>query len=130
MILVVWIYYMMCNVVSYVVCRYSMLNGVIDSREVRRVKAAGLSQSSGATNHHRSRQGAVEDARMQEVIAQCDAYYQNWFASQQERMSNHYTNILQYQMQVSLSDSPLSLKHWTIRSTYEFHIRHVSKVWG
>jgi hypothetical protein len=121
---------MMCNIVSYVVCRYSMLNGVIDSMEVRRAKATGLSQSSGAASHHRLLQCAVEDARMQEVIAQCDAYYQNWFASQQERMSNHYTNVLQQQMQVSLSDSPLSLKHWTIWSTYEFHISHVSRVQG
>jgi hypothetical protein len=80
MILVMCIYYMMCNV-SYVVCRYSMLNGVIDSREVRRAKEADLSRSSGAASHHRSRQGAVEDARLQEVIAQRDAYYQNWFAS-------------------------------------------------
>jgi hypothetical protein len=95
MILVVCIYYFMCNVVSYVVSRYSMLNGMIDSREVKRVKVAGPSQSSGAVSHHRSRQGTVEDARMQEVIAQRDAYYQNWFASQQERMSNHYANILQ-----------------------------------
>jgi uncharacterized membrane protein YgcG len=69
MILVVCIYYMMCNVVSYIVHRYSMLNGVIDSREMRRVKAAGSSQSSGATSHHRSRQGAIKDARLQEVIA-------------------------------------------------------------
>jgi hypothetical protein len=37
---------MMCNV-TYVVCRYSMLNGVIDSREVRRVKVADPSWSSG-----------------------------------------------------------------------------------
>jgi hypothetical protein len=42
MILFVCIYYMMCNV-SYVVCRYSMLNGVIDSSEVRRVKEVGPS---------------------------------------------------------------------------------------
>jgi hypothetical protein len=59
---------MMCNV-SYVVCRYSMLNGVIDSREVRRAKAAGLSRSSRAANRQRSRQGSIEDARLQEVIA-------------------------------------------------------------
>jgi hypothetical protein len=43
---------------------------------------------------------------LQEVIAQRDAYYQNWFASQQEQMPQHYTNVLQQQMQVSLSDSP------------------------
>jgi hypothetical protein len=77
---------MMCNV-TYVMCRYSMLNGVIDSREVRRVKAADPSRSSGGANRQRSRQGAVEDARLQEVIAQHDAYYQNWFTSQQEQMS-------------------------------------------
>jgi hypothetical protein len=52
------IYYMMCNV-SYVVCRYSVLNRVIDSREVRGAKAAGPSWSSRAASHHRSRQGAV-----------------------------------------------------------------------
>jgi hypothetical protein len=94
MILFVCIYYMMCNVI-YVVCRYSMLNGVIDSREVRRAKAAGPSWSSGAACQQRSRQLAVEDARLQEVITQRDAYYQNWFASQQEQMSQHYVNVLQ-----------------------------------
>jgi hypothetical protein len=41
-ILFVCIYYMMCNM-SYVVCIYSMLNELIDSREVRRAKAAGSS---------------------------------------------------------------------------------------
>jgi hypothetical protein len=97
MILVVCIYYMMCDV-SYAVCRYSMLNGMIDSREVRRVEATGPSWSSGVVSHHRSMQGAVEDARLQEVIAQCDAYYKKSFASQQERMPNHYANVLQQQM--------------------------------
>jgi hypothetical protein len=67
MILVVCIHYMMCNV-SYIVFKYSMLNEVIDSREVRRVKVVGLSRSSGAVSHHKSRQGVVEDARLQEVI--------------------------------------------------------------
>jgi hypothetical protein len=73
---------MMCNV-SYVVATWK----VIDSREVRREKAAGPSWSSGAASRQRSRQGTVEDARLQEVIAQCDAYYQKWLASQQEQMS-------------------------------------------
>jgi hypothetical protein len=77
---------MMCNV-SYVVCRYSMLNGLIDSREVRRVKAAGSSWSSGAASRQRSRQGVIEDARLQEVIAQRDAYYKKWSTSQHEQMS-------------------------------------------
>jgi hypothetical protein len=116
--------------VSYVVCRYSILNGVIDSREVRRVKTVGSLWSSGAPSRQRSRQGAVEDARLQEVIAQHDAYYQNWSASQQEQMSQHYTNDVQQRKQVSLSDSPFSLKHRTIRSTYEFYISLASKVSG
>jgi hypothetical protein len=90
MILFVFIYYTMCNV-SYVVCRYSMLNRVIDSR----AKAAGSSRSSGAASRQNLRQGPVEDARLQEVIAQRDAYYQNWFASQQEQMSQHYANVVQ-----------------------------------
>jgi hypothetical protein len=59
---------MMCNV-SYVVCRYSLLNGLINSREVRRAKAAGSSYSSGAASRQSSRQDAIEDARLQEVIA-------------------------------------------------------------
>jgi hypothetical protein len=80
MILFMCIYYMMCNV-SYVICRYSILNGVIDSMEVRIVKATGSSWSSRAASQQSLRQGAVEDARLQEVIAQCDAYYQNWFTS-------------------------------------------------
>jgi hypothetical protein len=45
---------------------------------------------------------------LQEVIAQRDAYYQNWFASQQGQMSQHYANVHQQQMQVSLSDSLFS----------------------
>jgi hypothetical protein len=44
---------------------------------MRRVKVAGPSWSSGAANRQRSRQCAIEDARLQEVIAQRDAYYQN-----------------------------------------------------
>jgi hypothetical protein len=60
----------------------TLLNRVIDSKKVRRVKAANPLQSSGAASRQRSRQGAVEDARLQEVIAQRDAYYQNRFASQ------------------------------------------------
>jgi hypothetical protein len=68
--------------VSYIVCRYFMLNGVIDSKEVRRAKVAGPSRSSRDASHHKSRPGAVEDARLQEVIEQRDVYYQNWFTSQ------------------------------------------------
>jgi hypothetical protein len=67
-ILFVCIYYIMCNV-SYVVCLYSMLNGLIDSREVRRVKTTGSLQSSGAASRQSSKQGAVNDTRLQEVTA-------------------------------------------------------------
>jgi hypothetical protein len=77
---------MMCNM-SYVVCRYSMLNGLIDSREVRRAKVVGSSRSSGIASRQSSWQGVVDDARLQEVIAQHDAYYQKWFTSQKEQMS-------------------------------------------
>jgi hypothetical protein len=63
-------------------CADTLLNRVIDSKKVRRVKAVNPLQSSGAASRQRSRQGAVEDARLQEVIAQHDAYYQNQFASQ------------------------------------------------
>jgi hypothetical protein len=45
---------------------------------------------------------------LQEVIAQRDAYNKKWFTSQQEQMSQHHTNIVQQQMQVSLSDYPFS----------------------
>jgi hypothetical protein len=37
---------MMCNV-SYVVCKYFMLNGVIDYREVRRAKAVARHGAQG-----------------------------------------------------------------------------------
>ena len=83
---------------NILMCRYSMLNGMIDSNEVRRAKAAEPSQSSGAATRHGSRQDATSDARLQEEIAQRDVYYQSWMASQQAAMSNHYANILQQQM--------------------------------
>jgi hypothetical protein len=72
-----------------------MLNGLIDSREVRRVKAVGSSRSLGDANRQSSRQGTVDDARLQEVIAQYDAYYQKWFTSQREQMPQHYANVIQ-----------------------------------
>jgi hypothetical protein len=55
-----------------------------------------------------SRQGIIDDARLQEVTSQHDAYYQKWFASQQEQISQHNANVVQQQMQVSLSDYPFS----------------------
>jgi hypothetical protein len=57
---------MMCNM-TYVECRYSMLNGLIDSREVRRATAVGSSRSSGVVSQQSSRQDAVDDARLQAV---------------------------------------------------------------
>jgi hypothetical protein len=41
------------------------------------VKAVGPSWSSWAASRQRSRQDAIKDARLQEVIAQRDAYCQN-----------------------------------------------------
>jgi hypothetical protein len=98
---------MMCNM-SYVECRYSILNGLIDSREVRRAKATGSSRRSRAASRQSPRQGAVDDARLREVITQRDDYYQKWFASQQEQISQHYAIAIQQQRQVSLSDYPFS----------------------
>jgi hypothetical protein len=72
-----------------------MLNELIDSREVRRAKAVGSSWSLGVASQQSSRQGTIDDARLKEVIAQHDAYYQKWFTSQQEQMSQHYINVIQ-----------------------------------
>ena len=54
-------YCKLCNVF----CRYSMFTGVIDSREVRREKAASGSQSSGAASCRTSGQDA-DVARLRE----------------------------------------------------------------
>ena len=104
-----------------------MLNGVIDSREVRRAKATEPSQSSRTATHHGSRQDAAADARLQEVIPQRDAYYQSWMTSHQKTISNHYANLFREQMQVQLSRFPLLLRHWTTHNIYQIHTRHVSK---
>ena len=97
-----------------------MLNGVTDSREVRRAKAAaGPSQSSGAATHRGSTQNldAIINARVQEAIALRDSYIQSCMTSQQQAMANYFTNLFQQQMPtgVSLQPPPLEpMVPWTV----------------
>jgi hypothetical protein len=54
-----------------VYCSYSMLNGVIDSREVRSQKAAQSSQSSGSSSIHRHRsEDELRIIRLKEAMMQ------------------------------------------------------------
>jgi hypothetical protein len=81
-----------CNIF----CRYGMLNGLIDSREVRRQKGASSSQDMGGAI---SRQDA-QIARLREEVAQRDAYYAEYVVAQQAR----YTTILAEKLQVSMNN--------------------------
>jgi hypothetical protein len=61
-----------------------MLNGVIDSREVKTHKAALSSQSSASTSSVRRRsEDELEIIRLKETIRQRDEYYAACFAQQQ-----------------------------------------------
>nr|ACG46459.1 hypothetical protein [Zea mays] len=53
--------------------RYSMFNGVIDSREVRSQRSGSSSERSGARTHRQS-EHELEVARVQEEIRQRDAF--------------------------------------------------------
>jgi hypothetical protein len=65
-----------CNVC----CSYSMLNGLIDSREVRSHKAAQSSQGSRSSSvHHRSKD-QVKIIRLKEAMRHRDEYYAACFA--------------------------------------------------
>jgi hypothetical protein len=68
-----------CNVC----CRYSMLNGVIDSREMRAQKEALSSQSSGTSSVRRRSEDELEIIRLKEAMRQRDEYYAACFAQQQ-----------------------------------------------
>jgi hypothetical protein len=68
-----------CNVC----CSYSMLNGLIDLREVRSQKAAQSSQSSRSTSVRHRSEDELEIIRLKEVMRQRDEYYTAWFAQQQ-----------------------------------------------
>jgi hypothetical protein len=63
-----------CNVY----CSYSMLNGLIDSREVRSQKETQSSQSSGSSSVHRRRsEDEFEIIRLKEAMRQ---RYENYVA--------------------------------------------------
>jgi hypothetical protein len=68
-----------CNVC----CRYSILNEVIDSRDVRAQKAALSSQSSGTSFVRRRSEDELEIIRMKEAMRQRDEYYAACFAQRQ-----------------------------------------------
>jgi hypothetical protein len=68
-----------CNIC----CSYSMLNGVIDSREVKVQKAALSSQSSSISSVRRRSEDELEIIRLKEAMRQRDEYYAACFAQQQ-----------------------------------------------
>jgi hypothetical protein len=68
-----------CNVC----CRYSMLNGVIDSREVRAQKAGLSSHSAGTSSVRRCSGDELEIIRLKEAMRQRDEYFAACFVQQQ-----------------------------------------------
>jgi hypothetical protein len=66
-----------------VCCWYSILNGAIDSREVRAQKATQSSQSSGTSSVCHSSEDELEIIRLKEVMRQRDEYYSGCLAQQQ-----------------------------------------------
>jgi hypothetical protein len=59
-----------------------MLNGLIDSREVRSQKAVQSSQSSGSSSVCRRSEDELEIIRLKEAMRQRDEYYVICFAQQ------------------------------------------------
>jgi hypothetical protein len=59
-----------CTKYCNVYCRYSMLNGVIDSREVKAQKTALSSQSSSTSSVHRRSEDELEIIRLKEAMRQ------------------------------------------------------------
>jgi hypothetical protein len=66
-----------------VCCSYSMLNGLIDSRDVRSQKVAQLSQSSASSSIRRRSEDQLEIIRLKEAMRQRGKYYVACFAQQQ-----------------------------------------------
>ena len=79
-------------------CRYGILNGLIDSREVRRQRGASSSQNTQFGSSCTSWQDE-ELARLRREVAQRDAYYAEYIASQQAQ----FTSILTEKLQVSMN---------------------------
>ena len=110
-----------------------MLDGVIDSTEVNRVKAAVPSRGTNLGTRRGLRQDAAENARLREELAQRDAHqarrdahYESYLAS----LNNHWTNAFQQGMHVVLLFIHCHLKHWAIQITYQMHTRLGSKARG
>jgi hypothetical protein len=73
-----------------------MLNGVIDSREVKAQKAALSSQSSASTSSVcRRSKDELEIIRLEETIRQWDEYYAACFAQQQMMLQISWVILLQ-----------------------------------
>jgi hypothetical protein len=53
---------------SNIFCSYSMLNGIIDLREVRSQKVAQLSQSLGSTFVHRHSEDELDIIKLKEAM--------------------------------------------------------------
>lgn len=60
-----------------------MLNGVIDSRQVRASKSTQSSQSSGVSSVRRRTENELEVIRLREQMKQRDEYYAACLAQQQ-----------------------------------------------
>ena len=80
-----------------------MLNGVIDSRAIRKEKVVSRSQSLGSTTSRISAAEA-EVTRMCEEMAQHEVHYADYIASQYSFYANHYATQIAQQIQVSLSN--------------------------
>jgi hypothetical protein len=63
-----------------------MLNGVIDSREVKAQKVALSSQNSSTSSVRRRSEDELEIIRLKEAMRQRDEYYAACFAQQQVKL--------------------------------------------
>ena len=82
--------------------RYSLFDGVIDTREVRAQRSGGSSRSSGASSRRPTEQ-ELEIARLREEARQRDEYY----AAAARQRDEYYAAYLKQQqdvLQVSIID--------------------------
>ena len=87
-----------------------MLNGVIDSRVIRREKLVATSQSLGISTH-RTIAAESEVARLREEITRREAHYAEYIAQQQSFYVNHYATQITQQLQVNVNDFPFEAFH-------------------
>jgi hypothetical protein len=91
-----------CTKCCNVYCRYSMLNGVIDSREVKAQKVALSSQSSSTSSIHRRSEDELNIIRLKEAMRQRDEYYATCFAQQQAMLQVSWVISLQLIQQLGI----------------------------